>query len=83
MYNPDMTKKGNTSFAKHLKAAREEAGYTQQSAADAFGISLRGYCRWESGETEPSIGTIVSMCTLFGVSADRLLGLSGEVPADE
>lgn len=82
MYNADMTKNGNTSFPKHLKAARLAAGFTQQSAADAFGISLRGYCRWESGQTEPSIGTIIEMCKCFDVTADHLLGLDDEAPAD-
>lgn len=82
MYNPDMTKKVNTSFGSNLKAARNAAGYTQQAAADAFDISLRGYCRWESGQTEPSIGTIVDICKLFMVSADQLLGLSDAGPVD-
>lgn len=83
MYNPDMTKRGNTIFAQRLKQARISAGFTQQAAADAFDISLRGYCRWESGQTEPSVGTIVNICTTLGVSADYLLGLAPEASSDE
>ena len=82
LYNCDMTKNGNIVFGKQLKKAREAAGFTQEKAAPLFGISLRGYCRWEAGETEPPFSTVVDMCRRFNVSADFLFGLSDEEPSD-
>lgn len=82
MYNSVMTKTGKTLFAERLKSARIAAGLTQQSLADKVGITLRGYCRWESGQTEPSFGTVVEVCRILDVTSDYLLGLADEARAD-
>ena len=57
-------------------------GLTQQAAADLFGISLRGYCRWEKGEREPSFSDLADISRALGVTTDYLLGLSDEARAD-
>lgn len=69
-------------FGTRLKEARKAAGLTQQAAADAFGTTLRTYCRWEAGDTEPSLGLIVKIAATFDVTADYLLGLADEARAD-
>ena len=72
------TQEQNIPFAKRLKESRIASGLTQQKAADAFRISLRGYCRWESGEREPSLHTVAEIARTLDVSADYLLGLTDE-----
>ena len=83
MYNSVMSKFANIVFGKRLKSARKNADMTQQAAADKFGVSLRGYCRWEAGQTEPSFGTLAAISSELGVTSDYLLGLSDEGPSDE
>ena len=61
-------------FAERLREARIKRGITQQAAADMFMLSLRGYCRWESGEREPSLDAILMIAHDFDVSLDWLLG---------
>lgn len=81
IYNRVMSKSGATYFPARLKQARIASGLTQQAAADAFGISLRGYCRWEAGQAEPSFGTLAAIAQTLNVSSDWLLGLDAEAPA--
>lgn len=84
MYNlVNMEEAVNIAFGKRLRAARVARGLTQQAAADAFGISLRGYCRWEKGERQPNFAALVAIAMKLDVSVDHLLGLTGEAPADE
>lgn len=82
MYNlVNMNEAIDIAFGRRLREARIASGLTQQSAADAFGISLRGYCRWEKGEREPNFSALVSIAETLNVSIDHLLGLAGEAPA--
>lgn len=68
----------NSKFPSRLKAARIACGLTQQKAADSFSITLRGYCKWEAGQSEPSLSTVALIARTLGVSADWLLGLTDE-----
>lgn len=63
-------------FGGRLKAARRDASLTQQGVADALGVTLRTYQRYEDGTTEPTLYNLVSLSVILGVTADRLLGLS-------
>lgn len=75
MYNlVNMENSHNIVFGSRLKAARQNAHETQQSAADTFGISLRGYCRWEKGEREPNYSILIAIADHYGVTTDWLLG---------
>lgn len=69
-------------FNSRLKAARNSAELTQQNVADALGLTLRSYQKYESGMTEPCLHNLVSLAVVLGVSTDWLLGLSDEAPAD-
>src|SRR5713101_2637349 len=40
-------------LSKFLIHERDKRGLSQQDVADAVGVSLRNYQRWESGETFP------------------------------
>lgn len=58
-----------------LKHLRENANYTQQYVADYLRIGRTMYRRYESGETEIPVRHLKSLCLLYHVSADSLIGL--------
>ncbi|BDF72846.1 hypothetical protein CE91St41_38290 [Oscillospiraceae bacterium] len=65
-------------LATRIHSLRKEKHIRQEDAAKELGISTRTYCRYETGEREPTAPTIVALADLFGVSADYLLGRSDE-----
>lgn len=84
MYNlVNMKGTDGIGFGTRLREARLAAGETQQAAADAFGISLRGYCRWEKGERDPNFTILVSIADHYGITLDWLLGRTDEAPSGE
>ena len=58
-----------------LKELRIDKGLTQKELADILKTNNSSICDWECGRTEPSIEMILSICRLFEVSADFVLGL--------
>ncbi len=62
------------SFAERLSALREEMHASQAVAAKAVGITSRTYQRYESGEREATVSTLIRMADYFGVSIDYLVG---------
>lgn len=63
-------------LAVRMKELRKEAKLKQTEAAEALGVSISAYCRYEYGQREPDASTIAAMATFYQVSADYLLGLS-------
>lgn len=61
-------------FNERLKYQRELCGYTQKQMAELVGITPRSYQRYESGEREPNIDTLVQIADLFKISLDDLIG---------
>lgn len=57
-----------------LKFLREKRGLTQAAVADFIGISRQMYNKYESGEVEPTLKAVKSLCTLYAVSYEELLG---------
>lgn len=55
--------------------ARNNAGMTQQQAADGLEMTLQGYQYYEYGKRDIKASLIKRMCALFGCSATFLLGL--------
>lgn len=62
-----------------LKQLREDAGYSQYSFADAFGVAQSTVGNWEAGTREPNFKTIQKLASFFNVSVDYLLGREGEM----
>lgn len=58
----------------NIKKLRLEQGMTQKALADKLFVSAQAVSRWENNEVEPSIGTIIELAKIFGVSTDDLLG---------
>lgn len=65
-------------LSERLRSLRKERALTQTDAAKAVGISLKSYCRYESGEREPDASTLARMADFYAVTADYLLGRSDE-----
>ncbi len=61
-------------FNERLKYQRESYGYTQKQMAELIGITPRSYQRYEAGEREPNINTLVQMADFFKISLDDLIG---------
>ena len=62
-------------LGERFQLCRAERGLTPQEVADGCGVDCGEVTRWESDEEEPSASAIASLCLLFGVSADDLLGI--------
>ncbi len=63
-------------LAERMKELRVENKMKQTEVAEALGISISAYTRYEYGQREPSATTIAAMARLYKVSADYLLGLA-------
>lgn len=60
-------------FNDRLRATRIFRKVTQQQIADAIGISLRSYQRYESGDIEPPYISLISLANFLNVPVDFLL----------
>ena len=59
----------------HEKIAhlRKENGWSQEAFAERMNVSRQAVSKWEAGASNPDLENILTMCRLFGVSADALL----------
>lgn len=56
-----------------LKAARLNAGVTQEEAAQKLVVSRQSLSRWENGRAYPELSYVIKMSSLYGLSLDELL----------
>lgn len=68
----------NTNYIQRMRDLREDSDRTQQNIADYLGTSQTMYARYERGANELPIRHLISLCELYDVSADYLLGLSNQ-----
>ncbi len=57
-----------------LKKIRFQHGMTQKEVAAGIQCTPAVYSRYERGEREPSIETLLKLSSFFGVTVDYLLG---------
>lgn len=63
-------------LAHRLESARVVAGFqTQQQAAQALGIGVDRYRKWESGRTPVPAQFVPMVCDLFRIDANYLFGV--------
>lgn len=62
-----------------IRELRKDKGLTQKQLAELINKSPTGVASWEQGLSEPSVNDIRSLCKIFEVSADYLLGLEDEM----
>ena len=67
-----------STFTDRLETLKSEKHVMQKDIAISLGISLRTYQRYEYGEREPSLSTLLALADYFDVSLDYLVGRSDE-----
>lgn len=65
-------------FSNKIILLRKNNNLTQKQLSINLEISERNYQRLESGNTVPTVETLIKLCNYFNVSADYLLGLSDD-----
>lgn len=63
-------------FSERLLELRTEKKLSQVAVAMQTGITSRTYQRYESGEREATVSTLISMADFYGVTIDYLVGRS-------
>lgn len=68
-------------YGQRLKELREERGFSQEAVAALLHCSQRTVSRYELEQLDLSTEVLVSLCHVFKVSADYILGLEDETGA--
>lgn len=66
-------KKGSGNMAIKLKAARVNAGLTQEQASSALGIGKSTLVNYEKYRTKPDIEMAKKIASLYGVTVDDII----------
>ena len=61
-------------YFERMKELRCERGETQTQVAEAIGITLRQYQRYEAGTQKPGLDYLIALADHFDVSLDYLTG---------
>ena len=62
------------SFGQTIKKLRRNADMTQEQLAEMLSISPQAVSRWETGETQPNVDTLMLLSKEYNVSVNTLLG---------
>ena len=68
----------NAVLIRRMRDLREDHDLTQTQVAEHLGTSQTMYARYERGANELPIHHLISLCKLYNVSSDYLLGLSNQ-----
>ena len=63
-------------YIRRMRDLREDHDKTQKQIAEVLGTSQTMYARYERGANELPLHHLLSLCELYKVSADYILGLS-------
>ena len=72
MRSTDCKKLGGAPTKLTLKAARVNAGLTQQQVTDRTGIARSTLTRWEKGLTKPNKENLERLCYLYQISNNHV-----------
>ena len=70
---------GMKTYLDRIRELREDNDKTQREVARYLGTTQQVYSRYENGENEIPVRHIISLCRLYKVSADYMLGLSDKM----
>ena len=68
----------HVTFSQALSRLRREKGVSQRQAAQALEVSQALLSHYENGIREPGLAFVTRACDYYHVSADYLLGRTGE-----
>jgi len=60
-------------FGRSLRALREDRGLVAKEVAELLNLNTDTILKYERGEREPSLLTLIRLSLLFGISTDRLI----------
>lgn len=66
----------NLFYVRRIRELREDHDYTQEYVARILGTSQTVYARYERAANELPIHHLLTLCKLYQVSSDYILGLS-------
>ena len=61
-------------FRVRLQQLREKKRISRRVASELCGLSSSAFRRYERGEQEPTLHSLVAIAEFFGVSVDYLVG---------
>lgn len=67
-----------SNFTDRIQSLKINRKLLQKEIAEAVGISVRTYQRYETGERTPDTDTLIKLADYFDVSTDYLLGRSDD-----
>lgn len=70
------------SVGKRLQSLRREHNMSQEVLAEKIGVTRQTISKWELGQSEPDLSSLLRLSVIFGVTTDNLLG-SPNLPATE
>ena len=62
-------------YVKQIRDLREDNDLTQREVAEYLGTSQTMYARYERGANELPIHHLISLCSVYKVSSDYILGI--------
>lgn len=62
-------------FLSKLKELREEKKYTRAEVAALLSVDSGEYGRYEDGNKDISVAELLTLCEIYNVSSDYILGL--------
>lgn len=65
-------------FSKNLKYLRTTRKISQQQIADKLNIDRSTISKWETGDFDPTVGNVISIANLLGVTVADLVGIDIE-----
>ncbi|QMW03374.1 helix-turn-helix domain-containing protein [Spirosoma foliorum] len=60
-------------LSEKLRRLRQLFGYSQEYIAFNIGMTQPAYCKWESGQTQPSINKLEELANIYQLSLGDLL----------
>lgn len=61
-------------FHENIRNIRKEKGMTQETLAEAMGVTTAAVSKWETGQSAPDVEMLMALADFFEVSVDTLLG---------
>lgn len=65
-------------LSDRLQELQKQSGILKKDIAQAVGLSIMGYYRYERGERQPTADVLIALADYFDVSLDYLVGRSDE-----
>ena len=62
-----------SAFSERLILLREQHRLPQRTVAEAIQITTRAYQRYEYGEREPQLSTVIALAKFYHISLDELV----------